>query len=307
MPAALRGEGRQAAKPRARTPSNSGKGRSAPPPRSAGATKLRAARGVLPAKIALPAALGVLALGLIVTLATDNRATRLGQAMSQAMASEGASLGLKVGAIHVQGATPAAERAIRAALGVQPGDPIMGASLQTLRERVLHVGWVKDAQVVRLLPDTLMVAVQQRDTLAVWQLNRRMVVIDGSGAVIKEADPGRFPELPLIVGAGANDKTALSILPAIAQRPALRDQLEALVRVDERRWDLRLKDGSLIQLPAVDEEAALIQLDQLEERQQILTLGFSRIDLREPGMVAVRPRESRTAAATATPLVADGV
>lgn len=307
MPAALRGERRQAAKPRAKTPSNSGKGRSAPPPRGNGATKLRAVGGVLPARIALPAAVGVLVLGLVVVLATDNRAARLGQAMNQALAGEGANLGLKVATIHVEGATPAAERSIRAALGVQPGDPIMGASLAELRRRVLAVGWVKDAQIVRLLPDTLMVAVQQRDTLAVWQLNRRMVVIDGSGAVIKEADPGRFPELPLIVGAGANDRTALSILPAIAQRPALRDNLEALVRVDERRWDIRLKDGSLIQLPAVDEESALIQLDQLEERQQILTLGFSRIDLREPGMVAVRPRESRTAAATTAPLVADGV
>jgi cell division protein FtsQ len=227
--------------------------------------------------------------------------------MSQAVAGEGANLGLKVAAIHVQGASPAAERAIRAALGVTPGDPIMGTSLADLRARVLKVGWVKDAQVVRLLPDTLMVAVQQRDTLAVWQMNRRMVVIDGSGAVIKEADPGRFPELPLIVGAGANDKTALSILPAIAQRPALRDRLEALVRVDERRWDIRLKDGSLVQLPAVDEESALIQLDQLEERQQILTLGFARIDLREPGMVAVRPRETQTAAASTAPLPADGV
>lgn len=306
MPAALRGEGRQA-KPRARTPSSSGKGRGAQPSRQNGATKLRAARGVLPAKIALPAAVGVLALGLVVTLATGHRAERLGLAMNQAVAGEGANLGLKVAAIHIQGASPAAERSIRAALGVKPGDPIMGTSLADLRARVLQVGWVKDAQVVRLLPDTLMVAVQQRDTLAVWQLNRRMVVIDGSGAVIKEADPGRFPELPLIVGAGANDKTALSILPAIAQRPALRDRLEALVRVDERRWDIRLKDGSLVQLPAVDEESALIQLDQLEERQQILTLGFARIDLREPGMVAVRPRETQTAAASTAPLVADGV
>lgn len=305
MPAALRGGGRQAAKPRAKTPSNSGRGRAAPPSRQ-GATKLRAARGVLPARVALPAAIGILVLGLIVTLATGGRAEKLQTAMSQTLAGEGAALGLKVAAIHVQGASPAAERSIRAALGVQPGDPIMGASLSDLRARVLQVGWVKDAQVVRLLPDTLVIAVQQRDTLAVWQRNRRMVVIDGSGAVIPEADPGRFPELPLIVGAGANDSTALRILPAIAQRPGLRDRLEALVRVDERRWDLRLKDGSLIQLPAVDEESALIQLDQLEERQQILTLGFSRIDLREPGMVAVRPRETQTAAVTA-PLVADGV
>ena len=63
------------------------------------------------------------------------------------------------------------------------------------------------------------------------------------------------------------------------------------MRVDDRRWDLRLKDGSLVQLPAVDEEAALIQLEQLDQRSRILELGFERIDLRDPTMVAVRPRD----------------
>ena len=97
--------------------------------------------------------------------------------------------------------------------------------------------------------------------------------------------------LPLVVGQGA-DQAAGLILPAVASRPRLRDRLEAMVRVDERRWDLRLKDGSLIQLPAIDEESALIQLDQLDQRQRILDMGFARIDLRDPEMVAVRPRDA---------------
>jgi cell division protein FtsQ len=118
-----------------------------------------------------------------------------------------------------------------------------------------------------------------------------MRVIDGEGRVISEADASQFPQLPLVVGQGA-DQAAGAILPAVAARPRLRDRLEALVRVDDRRWDLRLKDGSLIQLPAIDEESALIQLDQLDQRQRILDLGFARIDLRDPDMVAVRPRDA---------------
>ena len=61
------------------------------------------------------------------------------------------------------------------------------------------------------------------------------------------------------------------------------------MRVDERRWDLRLKDGSLIQLPATNQDAALIQLDALDQRERLLELGFARIDLRTPSEVAVRP------------------
>jgi cell division protein FtsQ len=31
------------------------------------------------------------------------------------------------------------------------------------------VGWVKDAKVVRMLPDTVLIAVEERPALAVWQ------------------------------------------------------------------------------------------------------------------------------------------
>jgi cell division protein FtsQ len=90
------------------------------------------------------------------------------------------------------------------------------------------------------------------------------------------------------VGKGA-EQAAGEVLPLIAERPRLQSRIEALVRVDERRWDLRLKDGSLIQLPASNQESALIRLDALDQRERLLELGFARIDLRTPEEVAVRP------------------
>ena len=79
-------------------------------------------------------------------------------------------------------------------------------------------------------------------------------------------------------------------------------RVEAMIRVDNRRWDLRLKDGSIIQLPATNVDGALIALEQLEVKSRILELGFERVDLRDPNMVAVRPR----AAPAAGHLVSDG-
>ena len=57
------------------------------------------------------------------------------------------------------------------------------------------------------------------------------------------------------------------------------------------------------QLPAVDEDGALIRLEQLDQSQRILELGFERIDLRDPSVVAVRPRDG----ALPGQLVANGV
>ena len=305
MPATLRGAGRGNAKPRAKAPVSSAKAR-APAKGPQAAAKLRAARGVgLPPRLAMMVAGLVFGVGLVVTLATGHRAEALARNTQQAVAGRSADMGFRVRKVHVQGASSMAEDDVLAATGLTMGEPILDVDLDTVRKSVEGVGWVKDAQIVRLLPDTVIIAVRQRETLAVWQNHGRTWVIDPSGRPIPEADAGLFPQLPLIVGEGANEGAA-QILQAVQSRPRLVERLEAIVRVDGRRWDLRLKDGGLVQLPAVEEEAALIQLDQLDRRQRILELGFERIDLREHGIVAVRPRATPLQTPD-EPLVADGV
>ncbi|MDO8295577.1 MAG: FtsQ-type POTRA domain-containing protein [Caulobacter sp.] len=302
MPATLRGAGRGNARSRAKAPVSPGKTRASAKGLQT-AAKLRAARGVgLPPNFAIAVAGLVFGVGIVVTLATGHRAEALADNTRQAVAGQSAGLGFKIRNIHVQGASPMAERAVREAAGLRIGQPILDVDLDRVRKSVEGVGWIRDAQVVRLLPDTLVVAVRQRETMAVWQNRGRTWVIDSSGRPIPEADAGRFPQLPLIVGDGANEGAA-RILQAVQSRPRLVERLEAIVRVDGRRWDLRLKDGGLVQLPAVEEESALIQLDQLDQRQRILELGFERIDLREPGIVAVRPRG---APLPGEPLASDG-
>ena len=230
-------------------------------------------------------------LALCVTLATGHRGERLVQSVGRGVDARFAAAGFRLKSVHVQGASPIATADIVRAAGVFAGQPLVGLDLQQVRARVESVGWVKQVRVVRLLPDTLVLAVEERRQLAVWEHAGHTAVIDDHGQVIAEADPARFASLPLVVGEGA-DAAAPAILPILAQRPQLMQRADALVRVDDRRWDLRLKDGSLIQLPATGEEDALMRLEQLDQRSHILTLGFDRIDLRNPELVAVRPRQN---------------
>jgi cell division protein FtsQ len=223
-------------------------------------------------------------------LATGHRGERIVEGVSRGVDARFAAAGFRLKAVHVQGASPLATADIVRAAGIQPGQSIVGLDLDKIRQRVESVGWVKDVRVVRLLPNTLVLAVNERRQLAVWQHAGRTMVIDDHGQVIPEADPARFASLPLVVGEGA-DAAAPAILPILAQRPQLMQRTDAVVRVDDRRWDLRLKDGSLIQLPATGEEDALMRLEQLDQRSHILAIGFDRIDMRSPELVAVRPRQ----------------
>lgn len=276
MPAVVRGGRRQS--------SAKGGARGASSGRAAEIGRLDMSPRVVAATLVV--GVGILA----AVLATGARAERISTAVSERFDSVTTGMGLKVRQVHVTGASPEAAAAVRAAVGVHADQPIVSLDLAAVRERVQSVGWVKEARVVRLLPDTLIVDVKEHDRLAVWQVGGKAHVIDAQGIVIPGADAGRYPRLPLVVGKGA-DQAASDVLPLLAQRPRLMAKVDALVRVDERRWDLRLKDGALIQLPAVDQESALIRLDALDQRERLLDLGFARIDLRTPEEVAVRPSE----------------
>jgi len=292
MPAALRGGSRSNAKPRAKRPATPKTTRRSPKAAAAYSPgKLQVAQGAgLSPQHGLLAAAGVLGIALAITLATGHRGEYVVQMVGRGIDAQLGQAGFRLRAIHVLGASPMAKADILKAAGLYENQPLLGLDLNALRQRIEGVGWVKEVRVVRLLPDTLMIAVTERKQVAVWQHAGHSYVIDAAGKPIPGADPGRFAQLPLIVGLGANEHAA-EILPVVGARPRMMDRLEALVRVDDRRWDLRMKDGALVQLPALGEEEALIQLDQLDQRTRILELGFERIDLRNPDMVAVRPRD----------------
>jgi cell division protein FtsQ len=275
-------------------------GRAVPPPPS----KLRATQAVgLRAPVAAAATV-LLALMIIAAgLATGGRGERLvawtedgavqaarALAAVPGLAAGGVeSLGLKVREVHLQGASPAAQAEILAAAGVEPGQSITALDLAAVRARVEAVGWVASARVVRLWPGTIVIIVDQRPLIALWQHAGRTAVIASNGAIVESVDPAHFTALPLVVGDGAN-VAAAAILPQLSRHPRLWTRLSALVRVDGRRWDLRLTEGGVVLLPESGEDAALSRLDALDESSRILALGLARIDLRDPEMVVVRPR-----------------
>ncbi len=297
MPAVVRGgrnkSSRSAPKKTAKASHGQAYSRSGAP-----AGKLRALGqvGLPPTVIGISIGL-ILSAGALALLFTGGRAHALTAKVGEAFGEQLAGAGFKLEKVHVEGASPETLAAIKANLGLSRGDPMVGLDLAAVRARVEGVGWVRQAKVLRLLPDTLVIAVDERRPLAVWQDGGKVAVVDATGAVITGADANRFAGLPLIVGDGA-DQAAADVLALVRQRPRLMSRIEAFVRVDGRRWDLRLKDGGLIQLPAEREDSALIQLDQLDQRDRLLELGFARIDLRDPEMIAVRPRDGAKATST---------
>ena len=74
-----------------------------------------------------------------------------------------------------------------------------------IRERLLEYGWVKDARVSRRFPDTLVIDIVEREPAALWQDEDRLTLIDAEGVVLDRVPVSQMPDLPLLIGKGANN------------------------------------------------------------------------------------------------------
>ena len=150
-----------------------------------------------------------------------------------------------------------------------------------IRSELLRYGWVKDARVSRRLPDTLVIDIVERQPAALWQDRGRLALIDSGGVVIDRVPVTAMPDLPLLVGSGANVHSRdLDRLFEVA--PTLKPQLVSATWVGGRRWDLNLQTGETIALPEGDEAArrALEKFVDLDKSTGLLGRGLVRFDLR---------------------------
>jgi cell division protein FtsQ len=171
-----------------------------------------------------------------------------------------------------------------------------------VRQRLLRFGWVKDARVSRRLPDTLVVDIVERKPAALWQDGQRLALIDSDGVVIDRVSVTQMPDLPLLVGPGANlhERELNRLLDAA---PTLKPQLVSASWVGGRRWDLSVQTGETIALPEGEEAAkrALSKFADLDKSTGLLGRGLLRFDLRLPGKMIVRlPHAADDPAAAAT-------
>jgi cell division protein FtsQ len=209
--------------------------------------------------------------------------------MRERLGAATAASGLRVTDVVVEGRANTPEPLLRAAIGVNVGDPILGFSLEETRARIETIPWVERATVERRLPGTLVVNLQERRPFAVWQNQGKFVLVDRTGQVVTNQDVAQFPHLPLIVGQGAPGAAA-GLLDALRERPALAEKVVASVRVGERRWNLRMTNGTDVMLPEGHEVVALDRLIALQQQHSVLDRPLAAIDMRLPDRLVFRPK-----------------
>jgi cell division protein FtsQ len=214
---------------------------------------------------------------------------RLAEVARGALMQRSLALGFSVNEVFVEGRKNTPVAALRKALAVERGAPILFVDLAAARERLLALPWVSDVSVERVLPDTVVVHLIERRPMALWQHNGRFALIDATGTVIERDNLGRFSDLIVIVGDRTAAAEAAGLLATLGTEADLRERVSAAVRVSGRRWNLRFADGLDVQMPEEDLARGWRRLAEYDRRHGLLGLGLRVIDLRLPDRVVVRP------------------
>jgi cell division protein FtsQ len=202
--------------------------------------------------------------------------------------------GLRITDVVIEGRANTPEPLLRAAIGVNRGDPILGFSVEMARQRVETLSWVEHATIERRLPGTLVVFLQERRPFAIWQNQGKFALIDRAGQLVANQNVAEFRQLPLVVGPGA-PAGAATLIDALTDRPELQKRVIAAVRVGERRWNLRLNNGADVMLPEGHEVPALDRLLQLQQEHALLDRPLAAIDMRLADRLVLRPRADAAA------------
>lgn len=238
--------------------------------------------------VAMAVGLAGIAIGGPVWLWQSGLIAAAATAVRDAAIARTARAGLTVQNVLLEGRRHTPSGVVRRAVGLKRGDPILSVDIGKIRHRLKDIAWVREATVVRRLPDTIAIHIVERQPFALWQRKTKLVLVDDLGVVITAHRLGAFRKLPILVGSDA-PRHAPSLFAMLQSEPRLAREVISAVRVGKRRWNVEFRNGIEVRLPEKDPHVAWRRLAQLDARHRLLARDVRMIDMRLPDRLILRP------------------
>lgn len=208
------------------------------------------------------------------------------------------ALGFPIDAVTISGQGQIREAEVLKASAIGSRNSLVFLDAEEVRRRLMQLPLVKTARVLKLYPDRLVIAIEERQPYALWQRDGHVAIVDSEGKAIDRLRDDRYIGLPFVVGEGA-EKRLPEYVALLGAAPDLAPRVKAGVLVAGRRWTFNLANGVQVKLPEQDPGGALSTLQRLQREARILDKDVLSIDLRVPGRVIVRLTEEGALASAA--------
>ena len=247
------------------------------------------------------ASLAVLGL-LISTIMLQYAPKSVGQFMRHSFYAGSAFIGFQVNDVTAEGRYQTQRDVLLAAVNIQLGQPIFAINLEKLRQRVEALDWVREAVIIRQLPNVVHIKLVERKAFALYRQQKNtenLVLIDerGDHIIAAKALP-RWRHLPVFFGSGAPLRAA-GLVGLLRDYPILQNRMVAARWVGGRRWTLELDHGGKVHLPEREITGALNRLMDLEQQKRVLAVANQAIDLRFPDRILLRREKTSQLSLTA--------
>lgn len=182
--------------------------------------------------------------------------------------------------MYLQGVTSASDAALRKILAFDLPVSSFKLDLETLKAAIEDVEAVESAVLMVRTDGTLDIGIVERVPVLIWRHETGLMLLDKSGALSgRMTSRLQRADLPLTAGAGVQDNVpeALEIFQKLT---SISERVRGLIRVGERRWDVVLNRGQVVQLPEHQPLRALERVLAIHKAQDILSRDITTVDMR---------------------------
>jgi len=197
-----------------------------------------------------------------------------------------AYFGYAAGEIRISGLQRHKPRDLLRVLDIDLHDSLIGFDSRQAKKVLENVDWVLHANVKRVYPNQLEIDVIERDPVAIWQRDGEFYVVDKYGSAFTSLEAKDIKGKIVVTGEGAH-KHVFNLVNHIEAHVGLKSRIAAAGWVGDRRWNLYLKNGMVVMLPAKDLANGLEMFAELEKRFSLSEKAVARVDLRLDDRVVI--------------------
>ncbi len=200
--------------------------------------------------------------------------------------------GFRLEDLALSGSKNAPQAALLEALRLPSKSSSLFYDTAEAHDRLMQLGWIKTAEVRRVLPSRLEVVISERAPFARWEdAAHRIQTVDREGHVLGPDAEGRFASLPLVAGDEAPAEAA-DFEDALSGNAAIKGRIVRAELIAGRFWLATLDNGLKLKLPRKVNAIVLERLDSLLANPKIAEMGLDTIDLRLTNRTILQLREA---------------